>query len=568
MTELWLRIEQLRQNFYFQPCAPNETTDTYRIVSNKDICYYIYPLAEQRNVTHLVLIILRLLKVPLPNSYPIRSAVFNLCDANGRDNYCDFDAIEELATFFLGRTILKPCEVFDDILWSMIREFSNGPSYITTHIGHENYTKYLNELLLTCASCYAADIPAALPMRDALIVLLVRLERIAILFDVYMHKWTDEKDKKYRSKMKGIIRHENNRNCASFYVEYAKIECDLGRVESAENVLLATLGQMSPPTQAAEPYAVAEYWNAAIAYIEMLMAEQQLLKCKTVLMALAFGVVIDNASMDTIEVTEANYLRASKQLQARRDEICAASERWNEATTSAIEYIQPNYAVCAIKAYIYQLLIWRVGMDSILLDISSMLDAFKGAGTQATFIREHLYELAANLMRYSFDGGRADNAIVKERSGSLMKGGACEFPGNMVLLQHLVMNETQPWYHMRSTLFDRKSPIALIFLAIGAQLRYKQYATSLLATNTTAPDSLRHIMAISTGLQDLEKAYKARALNIFRESTEQTETTRKCSLLWRMYLNSLFESLNGEGRGEIILKGLNECPWNKVTRAI
>lgn len=568
MTELWLRIEQLRQNFYFLPCAPNETTDSYRIVSNKDICYYIYPLSEQRNVTHLVLIILRLLKIPLPNSHPIRAAVFGLCDSNGRDNYCDFDAIEEMAAFFLGRTILKPCELFNDILWSMIRELSNGPSYITTHIGHETYTKYLNEILLACASCYAIDDPQTIPIRDVLIVLLVRLEHIVILFDVFMNKWTDDKDKKYRSKMKNIMRHENNRNCASFYVEYAKIEYSLGRVESAENVLLATLSQMNPSTKSNDKYAEVEYWTAAISYIEMLMAEQLLDKCKSVVMALAFNVSIDSATITTIEANESNYSEALKQLQERKNELCASCERWTDTAMQAIECIQPNYTICVIKAYVYYLLLWRASKEAIISEISAMLESFKGAGGQGTFVRENLYELAANVMRYRLDGSNEDQAVLEKRIWPLIKDGACEFSGNVVLLQFLVTTESQPWYHIRSTLFDRKSPIALIVLAIGAQLRYKQYAMSLLATNTNAPDNLQHILAISAGLQDLEKAYKARVLNIFRESTEQNEATRKCSLLWRMYLNSLFESLNSEGRSEIILKGLNECPWNKVIRAI
>lgn len=562
MSELWLRIENLRQNFYFLPCTATETNDPYRIVTNKDICYYIYPLSKQANIPHLALIILRLLKVPLPNSHPVRVATFNACDASGRDNYCDLDAIEELATFFIGRTILKPCKVFDDILWSMIREFCNGPSYLTTLIGHEMYIKYLNEILLTCAGCYAIDNPDTLPLRDVFIALLVRLERIVILFDVYMNKWTDEKDKKYRSKMKGIIRYEQNRNCAAFYVEYGKIEYALDRMESAEKVFMATLSQMNP--RATEKYARAEYWNAAISYVEILMAEQQINKCQQILLALALDTEITD--IESIQITDANYLLASNNLQKRVRDAC--SSECNGEVVTVFEYLQPNYTLCAIKAYIYHLFLWRKDKTAMFAQLHETIQSFMGDTEWNKFMRENLYELLVNLLQYKFAGSdsfEAETIEIEKGLQSAIKNATLEFPSNMALLQYAVVTELRPWHQVRSMLVDNQSPIALIFLAVGAQLRYQKYSMSLITSNQMATNDLQHILAVSTGIQDLEKAYKTRVINIFRESTEQNETTKKCSLLWRLYLRSLFETpQNMENCREIILKGLNECPWNKV----
>lgn len=562
MNELWLRIENLRQNFYFQPCKPNETTDLYRVVTNKDICEFIYPLAKQESIQNLVLIILRLLKVPLPNSYPVRSAVFTKCDISGRDNYCDFDSIEEIASFFLQRTILKPNKNFDDILWSMLREFCIGPSYITTLIGHEMYIKYLNEILLTCADCYAIDDTETLPLRDVFITLLVRLEHIVILFDVFMNKWTEEKDKKYRSKMKGIIRNETNRNCTSFYVEYAKIEYDLNRMESAQKIFMATLSQINPVNDMGR-YAMAEYWMTAISFVEMLMAEHQIDKCLKVLTALALDHKI--AEIDTIEISEMNLSLASNNL-LRRVNISCLNDLANCHELNALEYLQPNYLLFVIKAYLYHIVLWRKDKHAMLEQCKSILATFSENNTRDKFFRESIYEILVNLLQYKFVANGSVAAIndIEIDLQPTIKEALLEYPANMPLLQYAVVSELQPWYQIRSLILSTKSPIALIFLAAGVQLRYQKYSMALLSPNQMSANDLEHIFAISASVEDLEKAYKIRAVNIFCQAIGQNEITKKCSLLWRFYLKSLIETQQTQNCREIVLKGLNECPWNKV----
>lgn len=185
MNEIWLRVEKLRQNFYFLPCPMDRScSDPQRIVLNEDIYHYIYPIANREHAFNLVIMILRLLKIPLFDNCQLKANTFSVYDATNSkcDKLCDFDCIEEITSIFLHRTIFHASEICDQILWGIIRDFSIGPSFITTHIGHDIYIKYLSEVLLQCAECFSnRNEPTA--KRNIFILLLLRLERIVMAFD-------------------------------------------------------------------------------------------------------------------------------------------------------------------------------------------------------------------------------------------------------------------------------------------------------------------------------------------------------------------------------------------------
>lgn len=89
MNEIWLRIEKLRQNFYFLPCPENRSCpDPQRIVFNEDIVHFVYPLSAQRTLAfELVVRVMHLLKIPLP--------------VGRHDSVSHFDAIEEVLSVLM-----------------------------------------------------------------------------------------------------------------------------------------------------------------------------------------------------------------------------------------------------------------------------------------------------------------------------------------------------------------------------------------------------------------------------------------------------------------------------------
>lgn len=88
MNEIWLRVEKLRQNFYFLPCPEDRScSDPQRIVFNEDVVHFIYPLSQRSFSFDLVVRVLHLLKIPLP--------------IQRHENVSHFDAIEEVLSVLL-----------------------------------------------------------------------------------------------------------------------------------------------------------------------------------------------------------------------------------------------------------------------------------------------------------------------------------------------------------------------------------------------------------------------------------------------------------------------------------
>lgn len=562
MNEIWLRVEKLRQNYYFLPCPMDRScSDPQRVVLNEDIYHYIYPLSNRDYAFNLVIIVLRLLKIPLFDNCRLKASIFNSYDTNC-DNICDFDCIEEITPIFLHRTIFSSNKIFDDILWGMIRDFSIGPSYITTHIGHELYIKYLSEVLLQCAESFSHRSEQT-NKRNIFVLLLLRLERIVMAFDVYMNKWNNDKTKKLRTKIKNLLKREENRNCLVFYVEFAQIEYDLKRIEQAEHICIAAISQSNPTID--DDCTRSEYWYGCVSLVEMMIREQNETKALNLLNAVATGKKV-NTIDDTIELSEATNLLASKKLDDRLKDICFIER--NVAIMDIVQSFQPDYLICVIKANIYHKILWRKSKDDAVQQVEILLKTFPEKNDRHEFIREQLYEIYADLMMYKL--GRVTSSITLTAENAtflVIKRGIYEFPTNMHLLKCAAMCHNQPWHRIRALLIKHHSPIAIMFLVVAAQFRYKKYIVAQSNQNQSLPfNDLEYLHVLSPDVKVIENAYKTRVTNLLKKFTDHDAPTRKNSLLWRLYLRSLLDVSNDfEKCRNILLTALNECPWNKVS---
>lgn len=562
MNEIWLRVEKLRQNYYFLPCPMDRScSDPQRIVLNEDIYHYIYPLANREHAFNLVIIILKLLKIPLFDNNRLKSSIFNSYDAANCDNLCDFDCIEEITSIFLHRTLLQPNKVFDDILWGMIRDFSIGPSFVTTHIGHELYIKYLSEVLLQCAECFSNRSDQSYK-RNIFVLLLLRLERIVMAFDIYMNKWNEDKTKRLRTKIKNLLKREENRNCLVFYVEFAQIEYDLNRKEQAEHIYIAAICQSNPTID--DDCTRSEYWYVCISLIEMLIRDGKVTKALHLLNAIALDKKIDTKDYESGAINEASNLLASKKLDDRLKNICSIER--NVTIMDIVQSFQPDYLICVIKANIYHKLLWRKSKDDAVKQLDVLLKSFPEKNIRHEFIREKIYEIYVELMLYKLSQNAGSVMLTAEnQTFSVISRGIDEFPTNMHLLKCAAMCHNQPWYRIRALLIKRHSPIAIMFLVVAAQFRYKKYAVTQY-NQKQAADNLQHFKVLSADVKDIENAYKTRVTNLLKRFTNQDAPTRKNSLLWRLYLRSLLDVSNDfEKCRNILLTALNECPWNKVS---
>lgn len=561
MNEIWLRVEKLRQNYYFLPCPMDRScSDPQRVVLNEDIYHYIYPLSNREHAFNLVIIILKLLKIPLFDNCRLKSSIFNSYDAKNCDNLCDFDCIEEITAIFLNRTLLHSNKSFDDILWGMIRDFSIGPSFITTHIGHELYLKYLSEVLLQCAECFSNPNEQSYK-RNIFVLLLLRLERIVMAFDTYMNKWNEDKTKRLRTKIKNLLKREENRNCLVFYVEFAQIEYDLNRKEQAEHIYIAAISQSNPTID--DDCTRSEYWYVCISLVEMLIREGKIAKALNLLNAIALDEKIDAKDYESSDVSEASNLLASKKLDDRLKNVCFIER--NVTIMDIVQSFQPDYLICVIKANIYHKILWRRAKDDAVKQLEVLLKSFPENNIRHEFIREQLYEIYVELMLYKLSQNDSSVTLtVENQTFSVISRGIEEFPTNMHLLKCAAMCHNQPWYRIRALLIKHHSPIAIMFLVVAAQFRYKKYAITQ-NSHDQAIANLEHIKVLSADVKDIENAYKTRITNLLKRFTNHDAPTRKTSLLWRLYLRSLLDVSNDfEKCRNILLTALNECPWNKV----
>lgn len=109
-----------------------------------------------------------------------------------------------------------------------------GPQYLKTLPGQEEYLDFLLALLKNCIDC--------LENRDKLAVTVwwFRFQRLLVVLDKQKRfKMSASFKKKMRSAMKSVLKESGNN--AVFYAEFALVECELGNVDAAVNVLVTAM---------------------------------------------------------------------------------------------------------------------------------------------------------------------------------------------------------------------------------------------------------------------------------------------------------------------------------------
>lgn len=439
MNELWLRIEKLRQNFYFLPCPEDrQCTDQQRIVYNEDIIQFVYPLPGQVVTLNLMIIILRLLKIPLPST-AIRSHFHTRSD-DASTNMVDFDAIEELLALYVQPSIdvVGSCnDRFDALLFELIKEFSVGPTYLPTHLGHDLYLNVLLEFLMLFSECGGE----VLGRRQIFLQLWLQLERVLLRIDRWLGKTAPDKLKRLRAKVKNLLKRDENRNALQLYTEYALIELEMGDAGRAENVLQTALSQVR---RSDDDYARSEYFAAYIVYAELALRTCNVELAISVLCNLLVG---DDGETATTETR--------KLLALHKGDELAKSLIAIEKNVTIFELEQcfgaAEYVLSVMKANVYLLMLVR-GKEPAIGKIEVWLRIFaERSNRRHTFLRESLYELL--VMVVSVGGGvcggggggfsGAGSIVISALLYDVLCRGMDEFPDNFVLCRAAATLEGQ-----------------------------------------------------------------------------------------------------------------------------
>ncbi|PSN30121.1 hypothetical protein C0J52_25478 [Blattella germanica] len=225
LTELWLRVEQLREGAHWVPWASDEECeDPQRLVFSDDVSDLLHPITTPSLLPNLAALTLTLLKVPL---LPCRDTGLHVIVPHVKS--WSFDSVEMLlpALFPMGTVDLDCGELLKDIT-----KLSVGPQYLEQRLGQEHYLEFVVKVFHLCADCLPE------PARTAFCIWWLRFERLLLVLDrLGVSKLAPARKKKLKSTIKDFLKQERNRNCLHFYREYALIEWELGHHDGACKIL-------------------------------------------------------------------------------------------------------------------------------------------------------------------------------------------------------------------------------------------------------------------------------------------------------------------------------------------
>lgn len=512
MNEIWLRVEKLRTNFYFLPCPTGFTcSDPQRMVFNEDVCQFIYPLNGRENSLKLVFIILRLLKVPLV-SYG---------DRFKEREESEWDSIEDILPVFLQRNFTND-SAFDTILWDLVKELNTGPSYFTSQIGHNLYSKAVLEMLVLLTSCFTGV------EKMVLSLIWLRFERLLVVMARREGKLTEEGKKKSRGKFKKFLKMEDNRNEINYYVEYAGLEYDLGNGEAAVGVLESSYNQ-----GIGSGLSNKDKFHICVALVEIHLAEARLIEAVNVLVCLGTGSSLGEP------VADGKKLIALAALRRNLDAITAI-----EVTVEVMEEEQfhlPDFLINSIKCMVYMETLVK-GKSQAIKTISELRGVFRDylINLRHNFIRESLFELQVVVK----------GLVIPKESVTLswrdFEEALGEFPHNLFIIKRLVNCKGLLWYKMKTLAMKSHSFATVIFLVASVRHWYSEAVQEEEAEN-----------------QNL-LAHKYRVRSLLHEVVHKDDRLKKNAILWRLYLRILFELENSLDQCKnALFSALDECPWNK-----
>lgn len=509
MTEIWLRIEKLRQSFYFLPCPPGykSSSDPQRIVFNEDICYYIYPLAEHENSFQLILYILHMLKLPLISTTSFKEK-FNLeCK--------DSDSMEEFLLVFFNQ-IHDSNTILYTSFYDLLKELVVGPTFLTNVIGSELYVNCLKEMLLTCSECFKNRDEQK---RILFLYLLLKFERLLLVLEKTSGKYTDEFGKKLRSKVKKILKLEENRNVLNFYSEYILMEFEMDKMDTVENIYKIAFGSeeyINEETRSSEVY------YGVASYVEILLKKGDHEK--------ALHLILKGE-----DTSDSSKLVILRKLIEKVGNIVSIEK--NVSIMELEQYILPDNFINLLKIRVYYQCLLGQHLEAIAA-LDKILQFFVEKNDRHRFLREEIFQICLKIMQWPGKNCIISNVLFFEKISTAIE----EFPDNLYFLSTAAGIQNQPWFKIRKLLSSKPSIASVIFQIVGIRNRFITNKEMYL---------------------DNDQSCKSRINNILKEST--TNSLKCNALVWRLYLRSLCDQQeNFDRMKSILLTGLDECPWNKA----
>ncbi|XP_053948205.1 nuclear exosome regulator NRDE2 [Anastrepha ludens] len=549
MNEIWLRIERLRQGFNFLPCSDTiKCNDPQRIVFNEDICHYIYPLKSRENSFYLILLTLRLLKVPFIQCEGMSEKFSAHLEQIG-----DSDAIEDILAVCLQRSFAISQNLqneFQKGIYTLAKEMAVSPTFLSNTIGHDIYTRCITNLLLECAASYEHIDKRK---REFFVVLWCRFERLLLILQRCCSRIDADYIKAGRKRFKNLLKQPPNRDVLILYTEFAIYEFeslshpkDIGSVQKIfENIIASHSANESQASDLCYTY---------VTVAEMHIGCGELRKALQILISYALSSDIQNDAT----IGPGKKLTALKKVTEKLEQLIAIEK--NVEIMLLEQYLLPDHTVSLLKVRILiQCLIGQKLEATTYLN--KLLSVFRSVNDRHKFLREQIQEIYVIALQMPCQNYIVPNTLVRDKIFAAIS----EFPRNLFLLQHCGMLSSEPWFRIRTILLRVQPTIlSVTFLIVLARYRFLQVNCDELITNEVED-------VIKWDKRCNELIIRNRILHIFKTLSSDSKTQQtgnallRNALFWRLYIRFLSDQCTDfETSKKCLLSALDECPWSKA----
>lgn len=390
LSVIWYRTERLREGVHWLPCK-TETEDPQRVVFNEDVSMLLHPITSETLSFKLITIIISLMKVPL---LPMRHTV---CHHLGLfQPLWAIDSVELfLASSFSNIGLVTwNCENF----FTNILELVSGAQYLdNSKLGQEEYLKFVIQLMHNCASHLQNE------KRTAILIWWLRFER----FLYTLHRYNIIKlpsNNKINKTIKDFLKQEPNRNVILFYREYALIEVEMGKMDSAIKILLTTIQNQSNINLILNRQA--DLCNLYRTLCQLLIGQNEIDQATSLLMTMVLGQT-PNLSK-TFSKTE--IIQCQKKFHHISTEILSdlKQKTENELKLETFEYFLPNYSTEWFSCHAWFLFLTENSVaakeflkETLIKLPSDKSDNEEQTSTSIQFRQEILYETLISIVHWN-----------------------------------------------------------------------------------------------------------------------------------------------------------------------
>lgn len=526
--ELWLRIEKLREACHWLPVVGESCEDPQRMVFPEDVNELIHPITMPENIFKLTATILTLLKIPL---LPCRH---NTMQDLGLD-YVPWalDSVESLLPVFFN---LYPLDLTNKYLLKDCK-LAVGPQYLKVIPGQEEYLEFILITMKNCIDCLSGF------DKKAVIVWWFRFQRLLVALDKQERfKLTATLKKKIKNNFKNLLKEPSHRNDLICFVEYALLEFEFGNFETSITILTtaASFANNRAVWDVKDEQERAELCLLHRTIVELYLQKDN--KQKALKHLVQFIVGISGNEF----LNEANLRFKHTTLQ-----LLQTPPRKLEAVKHFLPNILTDWIICNG---------WFLYLTKSTLEcgtfIENILEELDEKNEVNSFHCEVLFEFYVTIL-FKHVIENPGSGVFKILDDVLYRAIA-KFPNNLfflaVLAKELSLNYClgQPWWKLKGLLVKTGRAFPILFLVLIADQQVSQIEESWVDTVTGKTFSI-------------ESSFKNRILSLFRAITKAEVCTKRCGLVWRLYLQFVYAHFDPKLCRDVYYSAVEECPWLKVS---